>query len=376
MAPELPRVGAVLGERFKLSAVIGAGAFSLVYRAWDRVWRREVAVKALKPEILLAHDGLARFQREALICSQLRHASVARLLYGRGVSVDPSCPHAPYLVFELVRGVSVGELIAARGPLDLFETVRVMRGVLGALREAHARGILHRDLKPSNVLVAAPRAHWVYPGRTGSVTKRLGIPSVNAPLWRDISALDARVLDFGLGKLLRVGDHDVANLTIKGVLAGTAHYMAPEQVRLEPVDHRADLYSSAMLFFRLITGRPPYTGEGPITVALKHVDEPLPELPHPWNAHPVASWFRRAGAKNPDARFRNAEEMYNALRGTLEGVEVAIPPLPERRPAGLVPELAQQVAAGGAPAASPEPAEEESRRMRRQTGLLWRLRGR
>ena len=312
----LPKLGEVIEDRFVVRSVIGAGSFSVVYRSWDRVWRREVAVKVMKPEGIGDPEMVARFELEAEICALLKHHNTAQL-WDVGVFYPPPFfeDPMPYIVFELVRGVSLGELIAVRGPLSLPETITVIVAVLDSLHEAHMHGILHRDLKPTNVMAVAPSHTWTYPNdQDGLVAGRLGIPPANRPIWKDLTGLDIKVLDFGLAKLLEIDDREVPVMTGKGLIAGTAHYMSPEQVRLQEIDYRSDIYAVAMLLHRLLVGRPPYMGQTATEVALKHAEEPLQPLPEPWTNQPIATVYTVAASKNPDDRYGSAQRMAWELR--------------------------------------------------------------
>ncbi len=318
-APEAPAdllaPGTVVDERFLIEAVIGVGAFGVVYRAVDFAHGQVVALKTLRAVGFDRRTLVQRFVREARITAELRHPNTARLLHFGQLRLREGERPLPYMALELVRGVSLGTLVRHRGALTPDEVAWVCEGVLESLGEAHARGILHRDLKPDNVMVAAPEARWERFEDAGKVTDRLGVPPLTDPLWANVRGLPVKVVDFGLGKLLPDGKRRIEALTATGVVAGTAQYMSPEQVvGLADLDGRADLYALAALMYRVLTGSALFEGEDDLTVALKHVTEALPPLPEPLDAHPIAEIYRRAGAKDRGDRFASAAEMGWALR--------------------------------------------------------------
>lgn len=332
--------GSVIDGRYSVAVEIGAGSFGVVYLAHDMLGRKNVAVKTLRPSALRVPELVERMVREVEVCKQLKHLSTVRLLDAGNLEVkDPGESGAPeevpYLVFELVRGLPLGELLEHRPPLSIRETCRVCIAVLDALQEAHLQGIVHRDLKPNNILIEAPKKTWQRPAVSASLSERLGIPEPDEAVWHDLTKLKVKVHDFGLAKLLAIGDRRVKKLTAKGVLAGTAHYMSPEQVeRGHEVDYRADIYGVAMLISRLLTGRTPYGGDTSMVVAMRHVTDPLPPLPDPWADHAIAQIYKRAGAKDPEERYPSAAEMAWAMRCIVapdlaqrQAPEFEVPPL-------------------------------------------------
>jgi serine/threonine-protein kinase len=315
------RLGTVLDGRYLIISQIGEGAFGVVYRARELETGQDVAIKTLRTAAAQVQELVARIAREVEICAQLSHPNTARLLnYGLMLRPDLGF-EVPYLVFELVQGLPLGEVLVARGKLRLEEAVHVLAETLDSLHEAHLSGILHRDLKPNNVLIEAPEALRTTPAEEGPPHARLGIPAPSDAAWADVTSLGVKVVDFGLGKILlpsgsQSGQH---RLTADGTMAGTAHYMAPEQAQgAKDIDFRADVYGVTMLLYQLLTGTLPYDGGGPVAVAMRHINEPLPPLGPPYDGQPIAEVYLRGGAKRREDRFASAAEMAWALRCCVE----------------------------------------------------------
>lgn len=319
MATALPSRGEVVDGRFVIGATIGVGAFGVVFRAFDQQAGVDVALKALKPSAFELPDLVERFAREAQICLHLEHPNTVRIHQHGEIRQSDGAQPLPYMALELVRGLPFGGLIDFRGKLTPRETASALAQVLDSLHEAHMIGIIHRDLKPNNLLILAPEDRWAAPqDDTPALTARIGVPPIEDPIWKDVSGLSVKVVDFGLGKMLEVGGRRVKRLTRTGVAAGTAEYMSPEQVRSqEDIDHRTDIYGVAMLMFRFLTGKPAYQG-AMVDVAMKQVYEPLPPLPPPLNDHPISAVYQRAGSKERDQRYSSAAEMAWALRVVLD----------------------------------------------------------
>lgn len=282
--PELEMDGAaggatlagLLGERYEVRTRLGAGAFGEVFRAHDRLLGRDVAIKRIRLDAFADAGQLeevkARFLREAQVAARLRHPNIVT------THDIVSSPSSSFIVMELVEGVTLQGLLAARGRLDLPETVALLGQVGAALDHAHARGVVHRDVKPANVMVEPS-----------------GV---------------AKVMDFGIAKA-DVGGH----LTATGLVMGTPHYMSPEQAHGERADARSDLFSLGCVLYECLAGRRPFAGDSVPAILLRVVSEEPPEIDAAALGLPdgVKDVLRRATAKAPAARYSTAAEMIGAL---------------------------------------------------------------
>ncbi|HZO13835.1 MAG TPA: serine/threonine-protein kinase, partial [Polyangiaceae bacterium] len=213
--------GARLGEHIRLVRPLGSGASASVWLARHEGLGREVAVKIAAPEVVRDEVALARFDREARLAEQMLTPHVARG-YDHGFTEEGR----PYLVMELLEGETLEDRLARAGRLTPDDVVAILTPVAEALDEAHELGIVHRDIKPSNVFLSGDR----------------GV---------------VKVLDFGMAK--RTGVAEVSVVTDEGTSVGTPDYMSPEQLRFaREVDHRADLWSLAVVAYRAIVGRLPF----------------------------------------------------------------------------------------------------------------------
>ncbi len=272
----------VIGS-FRLGMILGRGGMGDVYAAEHVSTKEAAAVKLLHAHVLADPDHIRRFLREVRIVASLDEPHIVRVL-----EVPRADSGLPYLAMEHLRGESLAQLLE-RGPVMRGpDVVSMVRQVGRGLAAAHAAGIIHRDLKPHNLLLAqAPHGH----------------------LWK--------ILDFGVCKLT---DHN-GSLT-NGNLVGTPAYMAPEQARGEEVDHRADIYSLAVIAYRALTGHPPFGGTGGGAAAvIAEVVYRLPPRPSELRPlHPdVDAVFRIALAKQRSERFGSAAALAEALEAALAG---------------------------------------------------------
>jgi serine/threonine-protein kinase len=228
----------LLGGRYRLDHVAGHGGMATVFSAHDTVLDRTVAIKLLQrrhDEHGVLHE---RFEREARAEAKITHPNVVSV-HDIGEADDGR----PYIVMDYVEGESLQELIAREGSLTSERVAIIGIGIARALAAAHALGIMHRDVKPANVIVDAH-----------------GIP---------------HLMDFGLAREMFADDPGV---TAPGVLVGTAFYVAPEQARFGTASPAADLYALGAVLFHALTGRPPFTGEGALDVALRRFEEDPPDV--------------------------------------------------------------------------------------------------
>ena len=304
---------ATIDGRFRIRSVIGAGTFGMVYAADDLRDGGFVALKTLHEKIKRQDEYLLRFEREAEVTSKLSHPCITSLVAAGHLDEEGGVT-TPYLAFELVRGLPLSRLLEARGPLSARETVHLTAQLLSALSAAHQQGILHRDLKPDNILVVAPQHLIAEPQPGGTLSMRLGIPEPDHESWSDLLNHTVKVLDFGLAKILDIGQGRVKALTKAGFAPGTAHYMSPEQVRgTSDLDYRADLYAVGLLLYRMLSGEEAFPGDNAMEVIGLQLAAPTPNLPAT-HADDLNQVVQRATAKSPADRFSSADEMAWAIK--------------------------------------------------------------
>jgi eukaryotic-like serine/threonine-protein kinase len=276
-------VGTQLGGRYRLDAQIGAGGMSTVYRAFDTVLERQVAVKLMHRDIAHNPDQLERFRREARAVAQLNHPHIVQVI-DAGEEADATHPgfSTPYIVFEYVEGQTLKERIRHFGRLDVPEAVAYAIEIARALGAAHERGIVHRDVKPQNILV----------DEEGS----------------------AKVTDFGIARTL-----EQEGLTADGRVLGTTDYVSPEQALGHAVTGQSDLYSLGVVLYEMLTGDVPFRGDNQVAVAMKHVREELPDVQYrrPEVSSALAAVLDRATAKDLGQRYQTDRELIADLEEVL-----------------------------------------------------------
>ncbi len=328
--------GTVLGGRYTLTERIGGGGMGAVWRAEDAVLGRPVAVKILHPALLEDGNFAERFRREARLLAALDHPGIVDVHdYGEEEPPDAADgERLAYLVMELVDGRPLDQVLAEDGTLLPARALGLLAEALDALHAAHRRGIVHRDVKPSNLMLRAD----------GRVT----------------------VTDFGIARTMAG-----TRLTASHAVIGTALYMAPEQAEGKPITPAADLYAIGVVCYELLTGKPPFTGEGMLEVALKHLREPVPELPADVPPE-VRAFVATALAKDPGGRFADAAAMAAAARAAAGGepAPAPTPTPPAPAPAPEPPVLAKPADDLGEVESRPAATTEPSRRTRRRGFLV------
>jgi serine/threonine-protein kinase len=286
----------VLSGRYELGGLIGRGGMADVHSGLDTRLGRTVAVKLLRPDMARDPQFQARFKREAQSVAALNHPSIVAIYdTGEHLVQDGSedSVRVPYIVMEFVEGKTLRDLIRAK-EVSIDRAIEFCLGVLSALEYSHKAGIVHRDIKPANVMYCE------------------GSNSV-------------KVMDFGIARAMADSS---ATMTQTQAVVGTAQYLSPEQARGETVDARSDLYSAACLLYEMLTGRPPFIGDSPVSVAYQHVreiPEPASKL-NPEVSPALDSVLAKALQKNRDDRFQDAAAFRRALRAARAGV--AVPALP------------------------------------------------
>jgi eukaryotic-like serine/threonine-protein kinase len=278
-------VGQLLDGRYRVEAHLAHGGMATVYLGTDTRLDRTVALKIMHAELANDEDFVRRFVAEARSIARLSHPNVVTV-YDQGAD-----GRTLYLAMEYVPGRTLRDLLTERTALRPREALDILEGVLAGLAAAHAAGIAHRDVKPENVLL----------GGNHSI----------------------KVADFGLARLLSDATH-----TKSGILIGTPAYLAPEQVSGGHTDFRADVYATGIMLFELLTGRHPYTGDTPLTVAYRHVNEivPAPSSLVPGLPPALDSLVALATSRDPELRPADAGQFLRAVTGTRDGLPLDVPP--------------------------------------------------
>lgn len=288
--------GVVLSGRYRLDERIATGGMGDVWRGVDLVLDRPVAVKVLLPALVCDPDFITRFRSEARIMAALRHPGVVQV-FDCGADELPNGDQANYLIMEFVTGEPLSRRIEAAGRLDVAETMSIVEQAAEALEAVHRRGVVHRDIKPSNLVVQ----------EDGAVV----------------------LVDFGVAR-----STGVTSITSTNAVPGTALYMAPEQAAGRPVSGATDIYALGAVAYCCLSGSPPFTGENPLQVAVAHLDEDPPELPHDI-PEAVRTLVRRALAKHPESRFSSGSAMAAAARAAVPDPTAATAPAAQVDPATL-----------------------------------------
>jgi eukaryotic-like serine/threonine-protein kinase len=290
-------VGELIADRYELEELVGSGGMSSVYRAYDKLLERHVALKVLHEQFTSDGDHVERFRREARAVAQLSHPNIVTVI-DRGDQNDRQ-----FIVFEYVDGENLKALVERKGPLPEREAIDLARQIGRALGFAHAQGLVHRDVKPQNVLLNGDG--------------------------------QAKVTAFGIARSLDVH----GGLTQTGTVMGTSDYISPEQARGDRVDAQSDIYSLGTVLYELLTGEVPFSGDNFVAVALRHINEPPPSVleKRPDVSPRLDALVRRAMAKEPRDRFRSMEDLCSELEGcvsqpdaTLSGAETMVV-APKRR---------------------------------------------
>ncbi len=271
-------------NRYRLDSKLGEGGMATVYCGTDTVLRRRVAIKVLRAQYAADDEFVRRFYQEAESAARLSHPNIVNT-YDVGREGDTY-----YIVMELVDGPSLAEVIAADGKLPEPVAIDYAAQICNGLAYAHRAGLLHRDIKPANILITKD----------------------------DVVKLS----DFGIARA--VSQHTMT-LTKPGLVMGSVYYISPEQAQGHELHETSDLYSVGIVLYQMLTGDLPYSGESPVTVALKHIGDPVPTLDvEGLNVSPaLASIVNKLLQKRPENRFHSASEVATALREARERPSVA-----------------------------------------------------
>jgi serine/threonine-protein kinase len=268
-----PEVGRLFASRYEIQGVLGKGGMGVVYRAHDRDLDDAVAIKTLRSEALTADPTLLdRFKQEIRLARRITHPNILRTHDLGEVS------GLRYLSMEFVKGLTLKQLIEAGDILPTPVGLRIAKQICAGLAAAHEVGVIHRDIKPQNILIES----------TGGL----------------------KIMDFGIARLKE--EH---GMTAEGTVVGTPDYMSPEQARGKPLDFRSDIYSTGVVLYEVFTGTPPFDGDTPLAVVLKHIQEnpPSPQTRNPKVDPKISQIVLKCMQKDPKDRYQSINELYEAL---------------------------------------------------------------
>ncbi|MEY3971868.1 MAG: Stk1 family Ser/Thr kinase [Actinomycetota bacterium] len=284
----------LIAGRYRIGSLVGRGGMAEVYEGYDTRLGRTVAIKLLKSDLANDPSFEEKFRGEAQASARMAHPSIVRI-YDAGeeeaTDSNGNLVKTPFIIMELVKGKLLREVIHS-GSVEIEKAIKYVTGILSALEVSHRSGVIHRDIKPANVMISENDA--------------------------------VKVMDFGIARA--VSDNSATQAATAGIV-GTAQYFSPEQARGESVDARTDLYSTGVILYELLAGRPPFKGESAVSVAYQHVSE---QAPNPSDFNPqvtpeLNAVVMRAMAKDRDERFQSAEEFREHLLAAQSGVVVTKP---------------------------------------------------
>ncbi len=292
-ASDDPLLGAVIDERYRVIRRIGEGGMGIVYEVEHIVIEKRLALKVLRDDYSKRPDVVARFRQEAKSASRIGSEHIVDI---SDFGETPS--GASYFVMELLDGEDLSDTLAREGTLPLARTVDILCQCARSLASAHAKGIVHRDMKPENIFL----------------------------IRRDDRPDFVKIVDFGIAKMsdLETPGQPGRKLTKTGMIFGTPEYMSPEQAAGRSLDHRVDIYALGVIFFELLTGRVPFTGDTFMGILTQHMFEEPPRLSQ---ANPsvkvpdsVEAFVQRALAKEPNDRFATCDEFIEVLEQAVRGI--------------------------------------------------------
>ena len=267
-------IGKFIGNRYEILNKIGEGGMAMVYKARCHVLNRLVAIKILKDEFVNDSDFIVKFKNEALSAASLNQQNIISVY---DVSEENK---VPFIVMEYVEGENIKEIIQKKGKFDKETMLNYSKQIALALREAHKNKIVHRDIKSQNIMVSKEDT--------------------------------IKVTDFGIAKAV-----SSSTITAVGTIMGSVHYFSPEQASGERIDERSDIYSLGIVMYEMLTGRLPFDGDSPVSIALKHIQEEIGFDDFDDSPSEIKDIIRKATQKNPDKRYKTI----NALIEDIEYVQ-------------------------------------------------------
>ena len=269
-------LASALEGRYQVLSELGRGGMGIVYQAYDKQLKEQVAIKLLSPLLSTDPEALERLTREVSLARRVTHPNVIRI---HDIS-EVNGLH--YVSMEYFAGGNLKEHLKRSGPLSLLSAYQILSQMCDGLEAAHSQGVVHRDLKAQNILI----------GRSGQI----------------------KVIDFGLARALHL-----EGMTATGLIMGTPEYMSPEQVAGKHVDERADIYALGVILFEMLTGRVPFTGDSAIAVGFQQLKDPppSPRSINPQIPEEVERIILKALEKNPIHRYRTVHELRNEFETAL-----------------------------------------------------------
>lgn len=283
--------GSTFAQRYQIIEELGKGGMGKVYKAFDKEVNEKVALKLIKPEIAADQKTIERFRNELRLARKIVQKNVGRM-YDIGKEEE-----SYFITMEYVSGQDLKGLIKQTGQLAVGTSLSIAKQICQGLSEAHKLGVVHRDLKPGNIMIDTE----------GNV----------------------RIMDFGIARSIKG-----KGITDAGVMIGTPEYMSPEQVDGRDPDQRSDIYSLGIIMYEMMTGRVPFEGDTPLSVAVKHKTEPPPD-PIKFNSQIPEDLSRvilKCLEKDKQKRYQNADEVLNELSMIEKGIPTAERIIPERKP--------------------------------------------
>jgi serine/threonine protein kinase len=276
-----PRTRLII-DKYRLDTLLARGGMGVIYVGTHLELERPVAIKLLLPNFDTEGQALERFRREARAIARIKHPNIVDI-YDYGVLPEGEA----YIVMELAQGETLHQHLKQMGRLSSAAALEIARQIAEGMDAAHSNGVVHRDLKPSNIVLATESD-----GR-----------------------LRVKIVDFGIAKITQQLSSDDATLTATGTLVGTPRYMSPEQCAGTEVDARSDIYSLGILLYEMLAGRPPFEGDTPVALALKHIHEPPPPITDQRNDVPplLAQLVAETLLTNPAERPQSAREVAQRL---------------------------------------------------------------
>jgi serine/threonine protein kinase len=284
--------GDIFAGRYEIIEMLGQGGMGKVFKAFDRKINEVVALKLIRPEIGVNEKAIERFKNELKIARKITHRNICRM-HDLG---EEGFIH--YITMEHVAGEDLKRFIRRAGTLSSGKAINIAKQVCEGLVEAHRQGVIHRDLKPQNIMI----------DQDGN----------------------AKIMDFGIARFV-----DTDRMTGSGVMIGTPEYMSPEQAELKDVDKRADIYSLGIVLYEMVSGRLPFDGETPLSIAMKHKTE-KPRSVREWNTQvsaELAAVISKCMEKAAGDRFQNAEELMEELNRVEQDLSTAERVVPRKKPA-------------------------------------------